>query len=261
MRSEFSPPRILRACLLLLSVLGCCLSCEGKRGLDERFEVPDGFIGEARVIYGQKGKPPIPIERGKLVYRIPRNGVLKTSTSDPNYGGHQTEYIYQPSGRVIPYRMHTPQQLPPPPDDLVVLFAGLGRFGPVEPQTGNMAEAPLVEHFTIGSKSSDELETRSAEKKYREAASEMQQALQKARMDSRVVDLLGTPISGGNMASGSVSKSGEDSGKADFTFPISGPKGVAVIHVSGTLHSGVWTYQSLLLHSRDGARRINLLEE
>ena len=136
----------------MLFVVGC-LSCD-KSALDERFEIPDGFKGEVKIIYGQKGKPPIPFEKRKLIYRIPKSGILETSTLDPNTGWFSAEYVFVPSGRVIPNYPYTSPPLPPPPDDLVVLYAGLGSGGAL---TTNIEPPPLVYHFEIVSKYADDL--------------------------------------------------------------------------------------------------------
>lgn len=86
-----------------------------------------------------------------------------------------------------------------------------------------------------------------------------QQAIQKASTDSRIVELLGSPISKGSMASGSISTAGDATGEADLSIPITGPKGNARLYASGKLHAGVWSWQTLEVDAKNGQPRINLL--
>jgi hypothetical protein len=86
-----------------------------------------------------------------------------------------------------------------------------------------------------------------------------QQALQQAQADPRVVELLGLPITGGSAVSGSISTRGDASGEADLSIPISGPKANARLYLSGKLHAGIWTFQTLEVDPKNGKARINLL--
>jgi hypothetical protein len=88
-----------------------------------------------------------------------------------------------------------------------------------------------------------------------------QQAIQKASADARVVELLGSPITGGSMSSGSISTSGDATGEADLSIPISGPKGSARLYASGKLHAGVWSWQTLEVDPKNGQPRIKLLSQ
>jgi hypothetical protein len=88
-----------------------------------------------------------------------------------------------------------------------------------------------------------------------------QQAIQKASADARVVELLGSPITGGSMSSGSISTSGDATGEADLSIPISGPKGSARLYASGKLHAGVWSWQTLEIDPKNGQPRIKLLSQ
>lgn len=85
------------------------------------------------------------------------------------------------------------------------------------------------------------------------------QAIQKAQADPQVVELLGLPITSGSAVSGSISTSGDASGEADLSIPISGPKGSARLYLSGKLHAGIWTFQTLEVDPKHGKARINLL--
>lgn len=86
-----------------------------------------------------------------------------------------------------------------------------------------------------------------------------QQAIQQAQSDTRVIELLGAPISGGAGASGSISTSGDATGEADMSIPISGPKGSARLYASGKLHAGIWSWETLEVDPKNGKPRINLL--
>jgi hypothetical protein len=69
-------------------------------------------------------------------------------------------------------------------------------------------------------------------------------AVARAQADEKVVNALGTPISEGSFVSGKINTSG-GSGEADFTIPISGPKGKGTIYVVATRSAGTWTYSTL----------------
>lgn len=62
----------------------------GTRGLNGQenhtYVLPAGYTGWVAVIYNQKGYPELPKEGDAIVNRIPKNGVLKTSSA-PTAGG------------------------------------------------------------------------------------------------------------------------------------------------------------------------------
>ncbi|MBU0505301.1 MAG: cytochrome c oxidase assembly factor Coa1 family protein [bacterium] len=84
-------------------------------------------------------------------------------------------------------------------------------------------------------------------------------ALEKARKSPGVVQAIGEPIKAAWYVSGSLSSS-ENSGQANFTIPISGPKGSADINVMATKISGQWKFDSLFVAIDDKDLRINLLQ-
>ncbi len=53
---------------------------EEKKGIADRYLIPDGYIGEIRVEYGVKNAPALPLEEGRHLLVIPRSGSLQTST-------------------------------------------------------------------------------------------------------------------------------------------------------------------------------------
>ena len=69
---------------------------------------------------------------------------------------------------------------------------------------------------------------------------------------------LGSPIEDGWTISGTIDLSG-NSGVADISFPVSGPKGSGTLHVVGTKAAGKWTYTTMRLDV-DGGDSIDLLE-
>ncbi|HLX84806.1 MAG TPA: hypothetical protein VKR59_12965 [Terriglobales bacterium] len=61
----------------------------------ERFLIPAGFNGWARIEYRQKGAPPLPSEDGRLLLQLDAHGTLKTS-SDPLSGHGRDDFYYYP---------------------------------------------------------------------------------------------------------------------------------------------------------------------
>ena len=76
------------------------------------------------------------------------------------------------------------------------------------------------------------------------------EAYHRAPTDPRVIAALGTPIEKGWWVFGSVNIDNE-SGNADFSFPISGPKEKARVHVGAT-YNGNWTYTELVVKPDNG---------
>jgi hypothetical protein len=84
------------------------------------------------------------------------------------------------------------------------------------------------------------------------------QAMAKASANPEVTQKIGTPLKAGWFVSGSINMSG-DSGKADFTIPITGPKGKGTIYLDATKFAGQWEFQRLVVGVEGEAGRINLL--
>jgi hypothetical protein len=85
------------------------------------------------------------------------------------------------------------------------------------------------------------------------------EALTRARADPRVVDKIGQPLHPGWFVSGSVNVSGE-SGDADISIPISGPKGKGKIYVSAKKIAGQWRFETLQVEVAGQSDRIDLLQ-
>ncbi len=88
----------------LTSLLGLCVVClivyiiqpelfQQKRD-PSLFLLPDGYEGVVTVNFGQKGYPPLEHEGNYIVFPIPKDGVLNTSTPEPEYGWALDKYVY-----------------------------------------------------------------------------------------------------------------------------------------------------------------------
>ena len=82
-------------------------------------------------------------------------------------------------------------------------------------------------------------------------------ALSRARADQRVVAALGEPIGAGFWVIGSMNLN-NGKGNAEFTFPISGPKGKAKVQAVATTEGEKWEYSKLDV-TPDGGAPINVL--
>ena len=82
------------------------------------------------------------------------------------------------------------------------------------------------------------------------------EALARAKASPEVQAALGTPIEPGFFVSGSI-KINNNTGNADLSIPVSGPKGSATIRAVATRAGGPWQY-SVLEVLPDGGGRIDL---
>ena len=69
-------------------------------------------------------------------------------------------------------------------------------------------------------------------------------ALAKVKSDQRVIAALGEPVEAGFWVSGKMNIN-NGKGNADFTFPVSGPKGKATVHAVATTEGQGWQYETL----------------
>jgi hypothetical protein len=69
-------------------------------------------------------------------------------------------------------------------------------------------------------------------------------ALHRVRADQRVVTALGDPIEPGFWVAGKMNLN-NGKGNADFTFPVSGPKGKAAVHAIATTEGHGWEFTTL----------------
>lgn len=70
----------------------------------------------------------------------------------------------------------------------------------------------------------------------------------KAKASPAVRDALGEPIQEAWYVSGNLNTqttNGVETGNADLTIPLSGPKGSGSVHVVGQKNAGTWTYSTM----------------
>jgi hypothetical protein len=84
-------------------------------------------------------------------------------------------------------------------------------------------------------------------------------ALAQARVNSAVIEALGTPITEGFLVSGNTNVNGA-SGEANLSIPISGPKGKGTIYVAASKSLGRWNYSGLIVEIAKTHQRIDLLQ-
>ena len=85
-------------------------------------------------------------------------------------------------------------------------------------------------------------------------------ALEQAKTNSQVIELLGTPIDTDGIMQGNISFE-NDEGSADFKIPIKGPKGKAKIIVRAQKEYGEWIYEELYVKIKETKEKINLLDK
>lgn len=76
-------------------------------------------------------------------------------------------------------------------------------------------------------------------------------AMQRARQNPEVVERLGTPIESGWLVSGSMNIE-NDSGTANLTIPIHGPRQQAKMYLDARKRMGEWTFNSLTVKTAAG---------
>lgn len=87
-----------------------------------------------------------------------------------------------------------------------------------------------------------------------------QGALTAVQTNSELINTLGEPIEAGFFPSGSISIE-NSTGEANFSIPISGPKGKGTLYVAATRADGIWTYDLMEVAVDGQPGRINLLAE
>lgn len=82
-------------------------------------------------------------------------------------------------------------------------------------------------------------------------------AVAQAQAEPALVEALGSPITEGFFATGSINISGP-SGQAELAIPLKGPKGEAVLYVDATRKLGAWHYEGLVAKIKATGQRIDL---
>ncbi len=85
-----------------------------------------------------------------------------------------------------------------------------------------------------------------------------QDALLKVNEDEYVVNILGEPIETNGIMNGSLSYK-NNTGSADISIPIKGPKGEAQLFVVGTKQNDQWTYKEMYVIIDETDEQIDLL--
>lgn len=67
----------------------------------ERFLVPSGYQGWAKVVFRQKGTPPLPVEEGRTLLKLDEHAALGTS-SDPPSNHNKDDFFYYTGDRRTP---------------------------------------------------------------------------------------------------------------------------------------------------------------
>ena len=83
-------------------------------------------------------------------------------------------------------------------------------------------------------------------------------ALEKARENPRVIEVLGNPIDTDGIMQGNISIKNK-TGKADIKIPIEGPNGKASIVVKAEKFNDEWEYEELYVEIKGTQEQINLL--
>src|SRR5580704_8438072 len=81
--------------LALLMSLGLWLGWTGQHSSlrSSQFLIPEGYTGWIRVEFEVQGSPPLPMEGGGYILRIPDDGVLRTSSTE-QFGWAKDHYYY-----------------------------------------------------------------------------------------------------------------------------------------------------------------------
>jgi uncharacterized protein DUF6843 len=89
--------RLLVGALTLVLLAGLAvwlgMSIRNSTHRSSRFLIPEGYTGWIRIEFEVQGAPPLPMEGGQYVLKIPSDGVLRTSSAE-QYGWAKDQYYY-----------------------------------------------------------------------------------------------------------------------------------------------------------------------
>lgn len=84
---------IIAIAVILAAYLGVIFYADTHRPKGERYYLPEKYAGWVCVSFNVDGAPPLPIEDGFLVVKLPPNGILKTS-SEPRFSPKHDQFFY-----------------------------------------------------------------------------------------------------------------------------------------------------------------------
>lgn len=85
-------------------------------------------------------------------------------------------------------------------------------------------------------------------------------AMTMAQADARVAAALGEPVEPSRFLTGNIEVSG-DTGHAELTIPLSGPKGRGSLHVVANMSGGRWVVEEAVLTVGQSGERIDFLDQ
>ena len=85
-----------------------------------------------------------------------------------------------------------------------------------------------------------------------------EQAFSQVQASSAVQSTLGTPLEKGWIFTGSI-ETFNDTGNANISFSVSGPKGSATVHAEAHKDGGKWIFSTLTVKPNDGGKAIYLV--
>jgi len=86
------------------------------------------------------------------------------------------------------------------------------------------------------------------------------EAMQIARSNPALIEMIGEPIEEGFLPTGEISTSGS-SGKANLAISLSGPKGAATLYLESKKSVGKWKFNFLTAVVNETGQEIDLLAE
>jgi hypothetical protein len=94
-----SPLRLESSAQMQLDIL---LQPKEKQSDQLRFLVPEGYVGWLRLECNVKSTPASSVTNGVSTYKLPLDGVLRTSSAMPDIGEKKDYFFYSPAGEVTP---------------------------------------------------------------------------------------------------------------------------------------------------------------
>jgi len=91
--------KLIFICCLLICLAACSnnllnITKESSEQKSQKFIIPQNYVGWVRVSYEVPNAPPLPIEDGNSIYRIPDSGFLETSSKKSEDVMDPVKYFY-----------------------------------------------------------------------------------------------------------------------------------------------------------------------